>query len=227
MKAARVLASLSEVAYETPAVAHGVVLAEPNSWTPDVVAMTTIMRALRGNPLLAPATLDRLITDVPLEEDLDAPRVRQLLPHTPPPTPVDPAEFDRVSNELAAYAGVVGTDDPSVSRRSNKRCRSRSRPRSRPIAPKPSWRRSTDIVQSFTRGIATDAKRITLTARHAKIPLSFQNHIKPGRTVKVRVHLDSAKLTFPNGADQIVTLAAGEHDHPNSRRGPRVRARSR
>ena len=208
LKAARVLASLSEVAYETPAVARGLVLAEPYAWTPDVAAMSTIMRALRDNPLLAPSTLDRLITDVPLEQDHGAPRVRQLLPRTPPPTPVDPAEFDRVSNELTAYAAVVGTDDPTVidGQQALSVALSTTITAERAEA---ELTKVDDIIRSFTHGIATDAKRITLTARHAKIPLSFQNHIKPGRTVKVRVHLDSAKLTFPKGADQVVTLPPG------------------
>ena len=183
-------------------------LAEHNSWTPDVAAMTTIMRALRGNPLLAPATLDRLITDVPLEEVLDVPVVRRLLPHTPPPTPVDPAEFDRVSNELAAYSVVVGTDDPSVivGQQALSVALSTAITAERAQA---ELTKVDDIVESFTHGIVTDAKRITLTARNANIPLSFQNHIKPARTVKVRVHLDSAKLTFPRGADQLVTLPPG------------------
>jgi hypothetical protein len=208
LKAARVLASLSEIAYETPSVARGVALAEHSSWTPDVGAMTTLMRALRRNPLLAPATLDRLITDVPLEEALDVPVVRRLLPHTPPPTPVDPTEFDRVSNELAAYAGVVGTDDPSVIEGQQALSVALSTAISAERA-QAELTKVEDIVGSFTRGIVTDAKRITLTARNANIPLSFQNLIKPARTVKVRVHLDSAKLTFPRGADQLVTLPPG------------------
>jgi hypothetical protein len=158
--------------------------------------------------LLAPATLDRLITDVRLEEDRDVPVVRQLAPHTPPPTPVDPAEFDRVSDELTAYAGVVGTDDSSVIEGQQALSVALSTVITAERA-QAELAKVDDIVQSFTHGIATDAKRITLTARHAKIPLSFQNHIKPGRTVKVRVHLESAKLTFPDGADQIITLPPG------------------
>jgi hypothetical protein len=208
LKAARVLASLSEVAYETPGVARGLAVAETNAWTPDVTAMTTIMRALRNNPLLAPATLDRLITDVPLEEAQDAPRVRQLLPHTPAPTPVDPADFDRASSELAAYAGVVGADDPTVSDGTQALAVALATTIT-PDRAAAELSKVDGIVSSFTHGIATDAKRVTLTARHAKIPLSFQNNIKPGRTVKVRVHLDSAKLTFPDGADQIITLPPG------------------
>ena len=66
-------------------------------------------------------------------------------------------------------------------------------------------------VQAFTTGITTDAKRVTLTARRAKVPLTFVNVLKPARTVQVRVHLDSPKLLFPGGADQTVTLRPGNN----------------
>ena len=43
------------------------------------------------------------------------------------------------------------------------------------------------------------------------MPLSFENNLKPPRDVTVRVHLESAKLLFPKGADQSVTLKPGSN----------------
>jgi hypothetical protein len=43
------------------------------------------------------------------------------------------------------------------------------------------------------------------------VPLTFENDLKPTRNVTVRVHLDSAKLTFPKGADQEILLKPGSN----------------
>ena len=60
----------------------------------------------------------------------------------------------------------------------------------------------------MTSGITTTAKTLTLTARRADLPLSFQNNT--GRAgIHVLVHLDSPKLIFPKGADFPLTLPVG------------------
>ena len=66
-------------------------------------------------------------------------------------------------------------------------------------------------IHAFTNAITADAKRITLTSRRARVPLTFVNAVSPHRPVTVRIHLDSAKLRFPTGADQIVTLKPGNN----------------
>ncbi len=66
-------------------------------------------------------------------------------------------------------------------------------------------------VDAFTSGVRADEKRITLTSRRADVPLTFENNLKPARNVTVRVHLDSAKLTFPKGADQTIVLKPGSN----------------
>ena len=43
------------------------------------------------------------------------------------------------------------------------------------------------------------------------MPLSFENHLQPARAVTVRVHLESPKLLFPNGPDQLVPLKPGSN----------------
>jgi hypothetical protein len=52
-------------------------------------------------------------------------------------------------------------------------------------------------------------QRVTITARRAQIPLTFSN--QTAQPVKVRVSLaaPSGKALFPDGAQQLVTLAPG------------------
>jgi hypothetical protein len=208
LKAARMLASLSEIAYESPGLMRGVVIAPPDDWTPDVGAMSAILAALHSNPLLEPATVNGLLTSVPPEQDGGIDVVRHLQNSPPPPMPVDPSRYTQVSGELDAYSAVVGADDPSVasSRQALANALSTSITSSRASAELDSI---DNTVSSFTSAITTDVKRITLTARHAEVPLSFENHVKPRRTVQVMMHLASVKLTFPKGEDQLITLPPG------------------
>ena len=62
----------------------------------------------------------------------------------------------------------------------------------------------------MTSGITTTAKALTLTARRAELPLSFQNDTKRAG-IHVRVHLDSPKLIFPDGPDVNLRLPIGHY----------------
>jgi hypothetical protein len=208
LKAARVLASLSEIAYESPGTMRGVVIAPANDWTPDVGAMTAVLTALHGNPLLEASTLDHLLTTVPPEQVGGIDVVRHLQNAPAPPMPVDPNRYQQVAGDLDAYTAVVGANDPTIapSRQALANALSTSITPARASAELDSI---DDTVSRFTSAITTDVKRITLTARHAQVPLSFENHLKPRRTVQVMVHLASPKLTFPTGADRLITLPPG------------------
>jgi Family of unknown function (DUF6049) len=76
-----------------------------------------------------------------------------------------------------------------------------------------------DAVTETTSGVSTTHKRVTLTAREADVPLSFQN--TSGKPVTVRVHLASEKLEFPDGDDREITLPEG-----NSTQSFRIEARA-
>ena len=63
-------------------------------------------------------------------------------------------------------------------------------------------------VGSVAGGVTTPASRtVQLTARRAPIPISIEN--ESGRSVRIRISLESQKLQFPNGAEQTVELAPG------------------
>jgi hypothetical protein len=135
---------------------------------------------------------------------------RRLTPATPAPTPVDPAEYVSTTNELEAYREVVGAADPLVVKGRAALLTSLSTEIS-PQRAHAALEKINDEIHAYTASVTADEKRITLTSRRADVPLTFENNLRPPRPVKVRVHLDSAKLTFPNGADQEVTLKPGSN----------------
>jgi len=210
LRAQRVVAALAEVAYESPAIARGVVIAPPARWNPDLRTMSTVIDAVRTLPLVQSATLDDVLGTISNEQAIGDNVQRRLVPATPAAAPADPDEYDATANELAAYRAVVGATDPVVIRGEAGLLTALSTT----ITPERAHAELTQIdqaVHSFSNGIRADEKRITLTSRQAAVPLSFENSLKPARDVKVRVHLESAKLLFPNGADQSVTLKPGSN----------------
>jgi hypothetical protein len=214
LRAQRLVAGLAEVAYETPGISRGVVLAAPRNWTPDLAAMTTVVEALRDNPLIQPRKLDgffRFVSDEQDDADLDV--ERRLLPATPAAMPLSATEYDAAIARLESYRDVVGSRDPAVVQGEKALALALSTDNS-PEQARAYIGGIDAAVQSFTSGITTDAKRVTLTARRAKIPLTFVNNLEPARDVEVRVHLDSPKLLFPEGADRVVTLKPGNNTVP-------------
>jgi hypothetical protein len=210
LRAERVVAALAEIAYETPSIPRATVIAPPARWTPDLATMDTVIAGLRRLPLVESATLDDVFGTIATEQALGTDVQRRLVPAVPPLTPVNPVEYQTVDNELAAYRDVVGPADPVVVAGEASLLTTLSTS----ISPERAHTALSNIdsaVHRFTAGVTADEKRVTLTARRAAVPLSFENHLAPARDVKVRVHLDSAKLIFPNGADQSVTLKPGSN----------------
>ena len=205
-----------------PASPAALVLAEPYAWTPDVAAMTTIMRALRDNPLLAPATLDRLITDVPLEEDQDAPRGAAARFRARPHRRrwIRPSS-NGVSNELAAYAGVVGTDDPSVidGQQALSVALSTTITADRAQA---ELTKVDDIIQSFTpasHGCQAHHADGSPCQDSAEFPESHQAGAYgqgPRASRKRQAHVSQRRRSSRD-------VAARQHDDPHSASRPRVR----
>jgi len=210
LRAERVIAALAEVAYETPSIPRGIVIAPPARWVPDVATMLTVIGALRTLPLVQSATLDDLFSTIVTEQNLGADVQRRLVPATPPATPVDPVEYQNTADELSAYRNVVGTRDAVVVEGETALLTALSTTIS-PERAHDSLARIDAAIHAYTSSVTADEKRITLTSRKAAVPLTFENDLKPARDVKVLVHLDSAKLLFPGGADQIVTLKPGSN----------------
>jgi Family of unknown function (DUF6049) len=210
LRAERVIAALAEVAYENPSIPRGIVVAPPARWTPDLNTMETVVSALRSLPLVQSATLDDLFATISNEQALGTDVQRRLVPADPATTPVSAGEYQLAANELSAYRDVVGNRDPIVVDGEEALLTSLSTS----IAPERAHAeiaRIDEAVHAFTSGVTADEKRITLTSRRAEVPLTFENNLKPARDVTVLVHLESAKLLFPNGADQSVPLKPGSN----------------
>ena len=237
LRAQRVLAALAEIAYEAPSQARGVVLAMPANWKPDLSTVTLLLRSLGEYPLVKPVTLDDLFAEVAPEERDGAPLQRTLAPiSTSGVRPLFASEYDDAARALRAYEAMVGPHDPSVAAGQHALLLSLSTSNSR--AESLAYLATIHAnLRSLTSGIKTTAKALTLTARRAELPLSFQNDTKRDG-IHVRVHLDSPKLIFPNGPDVDLRLPIGHytkripvearavghvHDDGDARVGRRIR----
>ena len=210
LRVQRLLAGLAEVAYEAPAQARGVVLAMPANWNPDLPAMTLLLQSLTGDPLVKPVTLDDLFAEVAPELRDGVPLQRSLAPLTSSGArPLFAREYDSAVSALAAYEAMVGHNDPSVAAGQHALLLSlsTSNTRAQALAQLASIHANLDAL---TSGITTTVKTLTLTARSAKLPLSFQNDTKRAG-IRVRVHLDSPKLIFPDGPDVQLALPIGHY----------------
>jgi hypothetical protein len=214
LRAQRVMAALAEIAYEAPSQARGVVLAMPADWDPQSGAVAILLRELTRNPLVKPATLDTLFSEVaPAETEDGAPLQRQIAPVEPPTDlPLEASAYEAAERELAAYETIVGRSDPSVAagERALLLALSTAQTGDEALAYLDAIGQRLDAL---TGGVSTTAKTITLTSRRASLPLSFVNNT--GRDdIRVRVHLESPKLIFPKGPDVVMTLPLGHSTAP-------------
>jgi hypothetical protein len=210
LRAQRVVAALAEVAYEAPSLARGVVLGTPGDWSPNSATMTLLLKDLAKNPLVKPATLDTLFSEVAPSETGSGPLQRQLAStKIPDPLPLEASDYNKAVRELIAYAAMVSVKDPSVvaGQRALLLALSTANTRHEALA----YLHTISVkLDTLTSGITTTAKALTLTARRASVPLSFENN--SGRAgVKVLVHLDSPKLVFPEGSDFVIALPRGHY----------------
>jgi hypothetical protein len=210
LRAQRLLAGLAEIAYEAPSQARGVVLAMPADWTPDMTTVTSLLHSLTGNPLVKPVTLDDLFTEVAPEERDGAPLQRLLAPiPTSGARPLFAAEYDAAAQALEAYSSMVAPNDKSIAAGQHALLLALSTENTRAEALAYLATIQANL-HALTSGITTTVKTLTLTARRASLPLSFQNDT--GRAgIRVRVHLDSPKLIFPNGPNISLELPIGHY----------------
>jgi hypothetical protein len=195
---------LSLIALEAPSRARGIVLATPSNWDPDVALVQRVLTGLRGNPFVRPTTLDGYFSAVPTDTtDAGAPIVTTLTASKPAAPTVTAAQLTAARDALASFRSLVGAKDPRVLAGAHAIL----------IAPSSALGsaeavRALDTIDAdahaFLSSIATSGRTITLTSRTAQIPISFTN--RTGQTVRVKVHLASTKLTFPDGAEHVLQL---------------------
>ena len=207
LRAERFLSALAVIAYEQPNLVRGVVVLPRAGWSPSTALLTDVLDGLRGNPLVSAVTLDTLLDTVPVQGG-NQPLVRELNPVAFTPTPVTLAQFRAAQSELDALRRLVGRNDPRVARGE----------RALLVSLSSSWQgargrlRASAELSTITASVnaivnavhVPESRTLTLTARTAEIPVSFQNDT--GQAISVRVSLDSDKLFFPEGSVRILTL---------------------
>jgi hypothetical protein len=203
-RAQRFLAGLSLIALEAPSVARGIVVATPSDWSPDPTLLGLVLAGLRDNPFIRATTLDGYFTAVPADTNADgSPIVTTLAPIRPNPPTVTARQLNAASRSLDSFRSLVGNNDPRVKQGEHAILIA---PTSA-LDPKVAGHELATIdtaAKSFLRSISTTGRTITLTSRTARVPLSFRNNT--GQNVRVKVHLMSSKLTFPEGADKLLVL---------------------
>jgi hypothetical protein len=202
-RAQRFLAGLSLIALEAPSSLRGIVVATPTDWNPDPKLIAVVLAGLRNNPFIRATTLDGYFAVPADTHDDGSAIVTTLEPIHPKRSPVTTRQLAAANESLASFRSLVGKDDRRVKQGEHAIL----------IASSSALDRSTaagelatidHAAQGFLRSISTTGRTITLTSRTARVPLSFRNDT--GQKVRVKVHLMSTKLTFPEGADQVLEL---------------------
>ncbi len=210
LRAERFLSALAVIANEQPNRLRGVAVLPVAGWSPPAELLTTIVDGLRGNPLLASVSVDALLDTVPVEgvDGGNDPTVRELAGSALIAPPVTERRYRAAEQQLEALRLLVGRTDDRVAEGE----------RALLVSLTSAWqndagRRRAEAelatidasVDAIVAGVHVPERRtLTLTARTAEIPVSFQNDT--GQNVRVRVTLDSDKLFFPSGPTQVLTL---------------------
>jgi hypothetical protein len=152
-------------------------------------------------------SLDTLLDTVPIEGG-DDPVTRELTGSALVSPPVTERRYRSAEQQLEALRRLVGRTDARVERGEDALLTSLSSAwqndagRRRAEAELATIDASVDAVVAGVH--VPESRTLTLTARTAEIPVSFQNDT--GQDVRVRVSLDSDKLFFPSGSVQVLTL---------------------
>jgi Family of unknown function (DUF6049) len=209
LRAAHFLAGLAIVAIEAPNQTRGVAIEMPPRWNPEPALLDALIAGFSDNPLVAPVTLDQLFDHVPIDKTGNRPVERSLagLPGSPPT--VNPANYTSTRDNLNAFASTVGTDDPAITAGHRDLLVSLTSIWPGAVGRHRSAARLDAInhgIESFANLIETPPSglTVTLTSRQADLPLSFNN--RTGQPVTIRVRLESDKLEFPDGSEQILQL---------------------
>ncbi|MGH8973020.1 MAG: DUF6049 family protein, partial [Acidimicrobiia bacterium] len=207
LRAARFLAALSLVAFESPREQRGVVVVTSAEWDPPADLLDAVLSGLRSHPAVAPRTLDSFFAEVTPEAVDGTPLLRA----PAPPGPVSGGEPDRgtvsrLRRKMAAFAEVIGADQ-SPTRAVDRNIllsQAADLPGGR-LSPEAYLDAAGTVISRVTGRVkGPGGQRVTLTARQATIPISLLN--ANDRPLRVLVRLESDQLQFPDGSERLVTL---------------------
>ena len=212
LRAAHLLAGLALVAGEQPSIGRGVAITNPAQWDADDTFVTAVLAGLRGNPLLAPTTVEGLLQAVPVATDDQAdgaPVFRQLEGYSPPPPPVSAGQYAKgVRNRDAVEELVKSSSDPRVQNADRALATSLAAAWANPSGRKTAAALLDSIggsVDSYLEQVEVQpTSTITVTSSKAEIPISFRN--RGADEITVNLQLQSDRLLFPEGTTREITL---------------------
>jgi hypothetical protein len=211
LRAARFLAGLSLVALEAPGESRGVVVVSPEEWDPPAPLLDAVLRGLKDNPAVIPATLDEYFANVAPEQAGGRTLVRDLASGRA----TDPGDADTIKllrRQLAAWGGVVEANSDWLDTADRTILLSRATVLQRDDrgdrkSPTEYLRGTDKLLKGITAKVrGPKGQRVTLTSRRASIPISLLNGT--GRPLQVRVRIESDQLRFLDGAERFVTLSS-------------------
>jgi hypothetical protein len=209
LAANRLLADLAVLYLDEPgADRRGVVAMPPRGWEPSRAFLDALAAGVAQNPIVEAVTVDALFAGVlPAVTSRGAPLVRELAP--PPLPPEGPGQ---VAAEVREVRARLASLDSILSEAAGVTSLLEERLMVALAHELPAGRTRPAYVRAVVRGIDTQlgeirlpsTRSITLTARQADIPMTFQN--RTGVPARVVVELESDKLDFPGGARREVEL---------------------
>lgn len=207
LQAANLLADLTVLYLDEPPLKRAMVALPERTWQPDRTFLDAVAAGLAANPVVEAVTLDTIFSTVPpaRAQLANNPLVRRLAVRPPGDVSEVVSDLRSLRQRLDSLGSVLGPGN-SVSGRLDERLL---------VA------QSADLAgarqrQAYLGGVRTAIqgqldeiqmptnRSITLTARRAQIPVTFQN--RTGHPVKVVVRMQSDKLDFPAGTEQVLEL---------------------
>lgn len=216
LRAQRFVAALAVVQREQPGITRGVVVAMPNRWGDDpsvLEAASIAATALRANPFVTVVGAGTFFDTVSADtkpRTTRTPLVRQVNDSVRTTSPaVSAGELRDKRTRLDAFRGLVAADDPRIKRGERALLVAMSSVWTGTQGRKRAAQELGVIEASISQYVhlirRPQQTTITITARRAAIPISFQNG--SAQPITVRVKLSSEKLFFPQGAEHLITLA--------------------
>jgi hypothetical protein len=185
---------------------RGVVVLPPRQWSPDPTFLATLLSGLATTPLLDPVTLDDWFAAVdPLVDDTGAPVPAALAPVTPPDLGGLAGAIGVRRYVGGALATMVVAEEPPTGLAGTDELLDTTVAADLTDADREPYfdevDRRFDVMRSAVEPVPEG--HVTLAGRSTEIPLTLRTTVD--FPVRVRVHLASAKLEFPD-EDQIVVV---------------------
>jgi len=207
LAANHLLADLAVVYLDRPGTdSRGVVAMAPSTWRVDRQFLDTVVSGLTQNPIVEPISLDGLFSGVAQAKTESGRPVQRLVAAPAPGGLADMAtglrngrvRLDALGSVLGPGAADHGNLDERLLLAESTELRTN--------------RQRQAYLDAVLAGIDSQrqdirmpgGRSITLTARSAEIPVTFQN--RTGMPAKVVVKVQSDKLDFPRGSTQLVDL---------------------